>query len=157
MFRSSWWTSTNLKMTRLVEIDEEKFERDSTYGGKCTEDRLLVRLDGERLGSLKYHSVTCNQTKFKFAWFVTYGHCWDVTAHCIDDLSESNNDLLCGVSWEFLGRWCEWDKRTGNGPWPIRKSGPLRRLMLLAGACRAWDWPVMILMFETIWEAVIWA
>ena len=29
--------------------------------------------------------------------------------------------------------------------------------MLFAGACRAWDWPVMMLMFETIWGAVIWA
>ncbi len=39
----------------------------------------------------------------------------------------------------------------------MSNSGPLRRLMLLAGACRAWDWPVMMLMLSTIWEAVIWA
>lgn len=29
--------------------------------------------------------------------------------------------------------------------------------MLFAGLCRAWDWPVMMLMFETTWGAVIWA
>jgi len=73
-----------------------------------------------------------------------------------DDVGETSDDLLSRA----VAISTMWQARnmgkvyTGNGPWPMRINGPLRTVMLWAGACRACDRVVSSLMLPTISCAV---